>query len=386
MRAERQLSPSAPVRPIELSIAVIEACCEWIDEPDASERSVPISAEIRQRTTIVGSDLAQIVEWLRRLERLVVDRLLQSPELLDMDTTRRAIGRVGDIFSELSDTSLQAHSGTKEELKQWYERVATDLLTCLVAGAPVDRSLLNSQARILSIEPRQPFRAVTMHHDEKLSAAQWQKVLRRLKVALRRYDPSQEKLMRDSQGLFLAIIPADRPADLVQILNDFLQTDEHPLHLYVSTGEPAETLAGAGRSCQQALSALEIATYRGQRGKVTECTEVILEVLLTHNHWVSERIAKSRLQQLIDRPNLLVTLRAYINCDMTLQRTAEELFVHPNTVAYRLRQIGQLTGREMRSVSDLADLTVALAAIDILDMQRNHENGSASFQARFLGD
>ena len=382
-----RLDKATQGHPADFCLTIIEACCSRIDGESTSENSGLNSSEFQKRAAVVGGDMVQSVEWLRRLERLVIDRVLQDPISIDITSTRSALASVGDVFGELSDSLLHAHSGNKDELDAWYERVTSDLMTCLVSGAPVDRSLINSQSRILSIDPRQPFRAVTMHHDGSLSAAQWQKVLRRLNVALRRYDPNQEKLMRETQGVLVAIVPAERqPAELVQVLDEFLRTEEFPRNLFVSTGEPTESLATSGRSCQQALSALEIGTYRDQRGKVIECTEVILEVLLTHNHWVSERIAKSRLQTIIDKPNLIDTLRAYINCDMAMQRTAEELFVHPNTVAYRLRQIGQLTGRKMRSVSDLADLRVALAATDILDMQRSHESGSATFLARFLGD
>lgn len=373
-------------RPVDFCLAIVGMCAARIDAPTETGSGRMPSAEISKRTTLVGGDMALSVDWLRRLERRVVDRALAEPSSIDIAGTRHALALIGDVFTELSNTQLQAHTGTKDELDAWYERVTSDLMTCLAANAPVERSLINSQSRILAIDPHQPFRAVTMHHDGSLSTPQWQKVLRRLGVVLRRYDPDLEHLIRETNGLLLAIVPADRESDVAQVLESFLRQEEFASNLFVSTGEPTESLATSGRSCQQAFSALEIGTYREQRGKVIECTEVILEVLLTHNHWVSKRIAKSRLQHIVDKPNLLDTLRAYISCDMAMQRTAEELFVHPNTVAYRLRQIGQLTGRDMRSVSDLSDLRLALAATDILDMQRSHESGASTFLARFLGD
>ena len=38
------------------------------------------------------------------------------------------------------------------------------------------------------------------------------------------------------------------------------------------------------------------------------------------------------------------TLLAYLDCDLNIKRTAEQLVVHPNTVRYRLRRIAELTG------------------------------------------
>jgi sugar diacid utilization regulator len=145
------------------------------------------------------------------------------------------------------------------------------------------------------------------------------------------------------------------------------------------------SLPAAGRSCRQALSALEIAMYRGQRGRTVQCTEVILEVLLAHNVWVSNRIVASRLEALIEKPHLLQTLRAYLTAEMSLQRTAEILMVHPNTVAYRLRQIATLTNRDMRKVTDLSDLIVGLTALDVVEMRRDQSQGGVDLRAKLLG-
>jgi PucR C-terminal helix-turn-helix domain len=41
---------------------------------------------------------------------------------------------------------------------------------------------------------------------------------------------------------------------------------------------------------------------------------------------------------------LMETLRVYLDSDLDVTRAAEALYVHPNTVRYRLRRIGELTG------------------------------------------
>jgi len=57
------------------------------------------------------------------------------------------------------------------------------------------------------------------------------------------------------------------------------------------------------------------------------------------------------------------TLLTHLACDLNVRRTAVRLTVHPNTVRYRLKRIGELTGADPRSFSDLLDLaTVAHVA------------------------
>ncbi|MER6427529.1 helix-turn-helix domain-containing protein [Streptomyces sp900105245] len=45
---------------------------------------------------------------------------------------------------------------------------------------------------------------------------------------------------------------------------------------------------------------------------------------------------------------------------------AERLFVHPNTVRYRLRRIEELTGRPLTDPLTVADLGAALYALRLL--------------------
>jgi DNA-binding PucR family transcriptional regulator len=50
------------------------------------------------------------------------------------------------------------------------------------------------------------------------------------------------------------------------------------------------------------------------------------------------------------------TLRTYLDSDLDVSRTAEALYVHPNTVRYRLRRISELTGLDAQSFSGLVEL------------------------------
>ena len=58
---------------------------------------------------------------------------------------------------------------------------------------------------------------------------------------------------------------------------------------------------------------------------------------------------------------LLSTLRAYLACDMHVERTATRLFVHQNTVRYRLARFEELTGTSLRSTQVVVELWWALA-------------------------
>ena len=58
------------------------------------------------------------------------------------------------------------------------------------------------------------------------------------------------------------------------------------------------------------------------------------------------------------------TLMAFIDCDMDVGRTALALFVHRNTVHYRLREIERRTGCHVRRFSDLLELVIGVRLIE----------------------
>lgn len=70
----------------------------------------------------------------------------------------------------------------------------------------------------------------------------------------------------------------------------------------------------------------------------------------------------SVLDPLDEHPELLETLQTHISNNLNRQRTARLLHVHTNTVDYRLKRIGQLTGFDPAQASGLWYLRSALVA------------------------
>jgi purine catabolism regulator len=62
-------------------------------------------------------------------------------------------------------------------------------------------------------------------------------------------------------------------------------------------------------------------------------------------------------------PGLVETLRAYLEEDASVARVAARLFVHRNTVRYRLEQIERLTGRSLAATQDRVQFWLALHAV-----------------------
>ena len=88
--------------------------------------------------------------------------------------------------------------------------------------------------------------------------------------------------------------------------------------------------------------------------------------LLTERVLGGDQRAAARLRTAVYAPiaaapsPLLATIEAYLATGGALEPTARNLFVHPNTVRYRLHRIADLTGRDPWEPRDLLVLQTAV--------------------------
>ncbi|NRQ40278.1 helix-turn-helix domain-containing protein [Nonomuraea sp. NN258] len=94
---------------------------------------------------------------------------------------------------------------------------------------------------------------------------------------------------------------------------------------------------------------------------VYRLADVLLEYQLTRSSEATAVLA-GLLDPLLDNPDLLRTLTAYLDTGLDRRRTAELLHVHPNTVDYRLRRAASLTGLDPMDSAHLQRIGAALAA------------------------
>jgi sugar diacid utilization regulator len=66
------------------------------------------------------------------------------------------------------------------------------------------------------------------------------------------------------------------------------------------------------------------------------------------------------LAPLVERPDLLHTLTVYLEHDCSVPATASALFLHTNSIRYRLSTIERLLGRSLSSIDTVLDLTLAM--------------------------
>ncbi|MEJ8305692.1 CdaR family transcriptional regulator [Saccharibacillus sacchari] len=124
----------------------------------------------------------------------------------------------------------------------------------------------------------------------------------------------------------------------------------------IAIGRQEEWIAD---SFLQARAALHVQAALKPSGSLTAFHEVAFLAELARMD-ISPRLRATA--KLVDHPDLLNTLRIFVEQDGNMSGTAEYLNIHRNTLQYRLKRIAELTGRDPRKVLDLFQLVHDLLA------------------------
>ncbi|WP_342025300.1 helix-turn-helix domain-containing protein [Arthrobacter citreus] len=110
-------------------------------------------------------------------------------------------------------------------------------------------------------------------------------------------------------------------------------------------GPPAESLVEAGPSAQAAFAGLTAARAWLAAPRPVAADDLWPERVMSGDDIARKALVRSIYRPLLGASNgLAETLSAYLSLGHSLEATARELFVHANTVRYRLRRVCDVTG------------------------------------------
>jgi hypothetical protein len=132
-----------------------------------------------------------------------------------------------------------------------------------------------------------------------------------------------------------------------------------PGHLVL--GPAVVALVDAGQSARAALAGFAVARAWRHAPRPVEADDLLPERALA-----GDPLAKQTLVERIYRPlqahsaDLVTTLWSYLDNGRSLEATARELFVHPNTVRYRLKRVSEVIGWDATGPREALILQTAL--------------------------
>ncbi|RBQ15645.1 hypothetical protein DP939_33680 [Spongiactinospora rosea] len=321
------------------------------------------AAALGQRRAIQGVPVEGVVASWHAAERELLERFAAAGPPLDTVGLIDLSHRLASATDALAEASIDAYRTTRTESAGHLDQIATDLVSRLAGGEPLDPADVEERARLVGVPAQVPHRAAAIGLPPDAGALA---LTRAQRIILDAVTPRlRSRLLVGARGSTLLLVLADSPG----IADAFARAATRPgvpEGLVIGLGEPRPRLGEAGGSCREAMSALEAGLRTRADRVVVPFERVVPEVLLLGNPLDARLLADTILRPLRPSPALIETLRVFLTTGLSTRVTAQRLAIHENTVSYRVRRILTLLGAG--SAADLVrpDILLALRAEELL--------------------
>ena len=340
--------------------AGIAAFVDWYRRPDGQPT---VTAEVfgtAPRELARSVTLQQTVEMIRATigtVELRVDQLAPSPpEAADLREAVLLYSR------EIAFAAAQVYAQAAESRGAWDARIEALVVDAVLRGE-VDDAVVSRAAAIGWSAARGVCavlgQAPDASPDEVTEAVQRSARHARLQV------------VAGIQGDRLVVLVAGAEDPLAAA--DAVCADFGPGPVVV--GSVAPDLAGASRSAAEALAALRAAAAWPALPRPASA-----DLLLPERALDGDPLARRRLVESAYRPlaaaggDLLETVGAYLDQGGSLEGAARALFVHPNTVRYRLRRVAEVSGFAPTDARGAYTLRIACGLGRLADLEETSKS------------
>ncbi len=245
--------------------------------------------------------------------------------------------------------------------------------------------LLAAEARLFDIELERPRIAIVIKIDDPTLTNRFQDPagdrevrLSRYKFGINRalnsfYTSSRENIVSYLGGTSFCILKdlmSNGDEDLAVSLEKFKKSlgtiygilkAELKLPATVGVGNYHPGLTGLRQSFHEAISAIELGAQTWDAERIYHIDDFgVVAPLLAGVDESNIYFSRELLDRLGENNEIIQTLEAFFDFDMSLTRTAEKLGIHRNTLVYRLDRITETLGLDPRTFDDAMQIKLAI--------------------------
>ena len=271
-----------------------------------------------------------------------------------------------------------------EQIPRQDERLDKFIYDLLNQPQP-DWALLAAEARLFDVDLDRPRIAIVIRIDDPSLIARYQDPtddrevrLTRYKFGIARaidsfYTSSRENVVSYLGGTSFCILKDllnDNDTDLASSLEGFKKSlgaiytilkSELKLPTTVGVGNYHPGHAGLRQSFQEAESAIELGAQTWDQDRIYHIDDFgVVAPLLSGVDESNIYFSRELLDRLGENDDVIQTLEAFFDFDMSLTKTAESLGIHRNTLVYRLDRITETLSLDPRAFDDAVQIKLAI--------------------------
>ena len=269
-------------------------------------------------------------------------------------------------------------------LEQNHKNSAEQLFTSILDAEHLNRENVFAQARFLNVDLSGEFRVIEFAYrkdkDSYDSLTIGQSISRIISAEFSCH-LSENVLIQLQTGTVLALVPSGRFSDeqLREVLEKIVDvaSREYHMKLYIGVGNSTGYLEDVRLSRNEASAAIKVADitnvddpiyfYKDQ-GLYTLISKISDDKFL--DEFVEKNIGRLIHADEIHDGSLCETLENYLNHNCSAKYTAESMYLHRNTLNYRLNKIQELLGRDLDDIESCLTLKLAFMKRNYHKMRR----------------
>jgi hypothetical protein len=308
--------------------------------------------------------LADFMSAFRLYNEVFWEALLET--LTDDEARAAALSMVAIVMRYINvaaTAASEAYVEAESLLRAQGERLRRDLLEDLLEGRPPEPGPKLAAAREAGLEPGLPCLLVAARP---VDATPDEHALRSAAASLARARGAAVQpltVVRHDEIVVVAPatgVDAAALAGTIAAIQARLAEQGMNLAIGMSTVQPLEDLRAAYAEACTAVERLQ-----GSGGTLALPTLRAFDSLTLFGHETANRLVSPEVRRFVEEDVeagglLTTTLLEYVAADLNATVAAERLYVHVNTVRYRLKKIAERTGCDLRRLSEVLDLLVAV--------------------------
>lgn len=345
---------------------------------------------LRQKVVLPGEDQKECDQYLVRL-KVMYNRKMY----LVITASRDSFGDMDDIAVENAVTALKQELFRQHSIEELEERFQNDSMNRILSGKLHTRQEIERDIKLLGIPMEADYRVLIMKlwnegagDFEKLNDGfHYVSILR--DAVVREFGNIRIRDDVDKVVIIQQIRQGQKQEEYRRELKDAadriqkrIVKKNKSLKVLVGVGKEVAGVMNLAESYNEAGDSLEFIGILGEKSgdsasQIMFFTDMgIFKLLckLEDTQELYEYIPES-LQKLFhykkqQRQDLIMTLNTYLDRNQNLTKTAQELFIHYKTAAYRIDRITEITGIDFDNPSEVLEVRIGLIVHKMIENAR----------------
>ncbi len=317
---------------------------------------------------------------------ICLNQILGSKVYLVVTQVNEELDSMDCIVIESAIVALQYELSKQKAITELEKKYQNDIMHNILSGKIHTPEEIGKSATLLGIKVEEKYQAIVLaaeYHEKSESEVWGIKGRNLLNESVQCFFPTTDVLNEVNRVIVIlkGKVCGDREkikTAVAQIQNNMIEHGTNVL-IRAGTGKVVQSLANLKNSYREANDAflfmdivgdqtVHIMNFSDMGALQLLCKVKSPEALL---EYIPESLQKLYQYKKGQREDLIITLQTYLDKNQNLTKTAQELYIHYKTAAYRMEKIVKITGIDFDNSEEVLAIRIGMVAYKIYKHQEN---------------